>query len=68
MTVVTTGKVLTAYRTNYDRFEIGGIACTSAEVAALRTNGWTVKVIDRTPADCGEWVLEPLEGPVGLIG
>ena len=55
---------MTVYRTNYDRFEDGSgepnAWYTAAGIRFMRFEGYTITVIDRTPADQGVWVLEPL--------
>lgn len=48
-------------RTNYDRFEAeDGAVYSSATLRLMRERGTTVVVTDKTPADRGRWVLEPL--------
>lgn len=64
-------KTIRVTRTNYDRFEGDGSdrgsVFSSAKLREMRLNGFRFIVTDATPADCGTWELEPLEGIDTLV-
>jgi hypothetical protein len=54
-------KTINVTRTNYDRFvSESGMVYTSAMLTTMRKCGTTIVVTDKTPAEQGRWVLEPL--------
>lgn len=58
---MTTKQTIRVERTNYDRFvSESGKVYTGGDIRDMRFNGCEVVVTDRTPADQGTWVLEPL--------
>lgn len=54
-------KTINVTRTNYDRFVAeSGLVYTSENLRLMREFGTTIVVTDKTPADHGRWILEPL--------
>ncbi len=54
-------KTINVTRTNYDRFVAeSGLVYTSENLRLMREFGTTIVVTDKTPADQGRWILEPL--------
>jgi hypothetical protein len=54
-------KEINVNRTNYDRFvSESGMVYTGQMLDEMRRHGTTIVITDKTLADQGRWILEPL--------